>query len=96
MSKYTTRVGGKIVGLVQGEGATITMNGSEIVSASVHCPHCDALYDTNQRLSGDVVFCPHCSGWATVRHLDGGIATLTPRDEPPVSWPKRNGKTRRP
>ena len=60
----------------------------------VPCPHCGAPYDTSARTSGDVVFCRHCVGWSTVWHRVGGITELTKRDEPPVSWPKRNGKTR--
>lgn len=60
----------------------------------VPCPHCGTPYDASARISGDVVFCPSCEKWSTVRHQDGGTTTLTKRDEPPVSWPKTNGKTR--
>jgi len=62
----------------------------------VPCPHCGAARDTSHCLTGDVLYCSACDKWSTVRHWDGGVATLTKREEPPVSWPKRNGKVRRP
>ncbi len=47
MSKFTTRVGGRIVGLVQGEGATITINNGRIepqvgIGTIEACPQCGA------------------------------------------------------
>ena len=60
------------------------------------CPHCGAEYDCAARTSGDVVWCRACDKWSTVRHQNGGQAVLTKRDEPPVSWPRKSGKVRRP
>jgi predicted amidophosphoribosyltransferase len=62
----------------------------------VPCPHCQAPYDTSNRLSGDAIYCSACGQWSTVRHQDGGRTVLTKRDEPPVSWPRIDGRTRRP
>lgn len=62
----------------------------------VNCPHCGAERDTRACMTGDALYCPACGRWSTVRHQDGGQTTLRPREEPPTSWPKRNGKTRRP
>jgi sarcosine oxidase delta subunit len=55
----------------------------------VPCPHCGAPYDTSNRLSGDAVYCPHCSRRSTVRHQNGGQTTLAQRAEPPVN-PERS------
>lgn len=60
------------------------------------CPHCGAARDTRACTTGDALYCGACDRWSTVRHQDGGTTVLTPRDAPPVSWPRKDGRIRRP
>ena len=68
MTKYTTKVGGRIVGLVQGDGARITMDGNEITDrrTTENCPRlcgAKATCEHGVHINGRLVHiwdCPRC------------------------------------